>query len=221
MRVLFVEASAPLAKSLTWDLNGAGYVVDIAADETTAITAAGMHDYDIVLIDLTPTPSEGLALLSRFRHQCKAPVLLLTSSASVHDRVEGLDRGADDCLIKPFDGSELLARMRALVRRKYGALTNVIRVADLEIDLAARTVRRGGLSITLSAREYSVLEYLALRRGQVVARAEIWEHIYDFASEASSNVIDVYVGYLRKKIDQDHPHKLIHTRRGLGYLLDT
>jgi DNA-binding response OmpR family regulator len=147
-------------------------------------------------------------------------VLILTARDAVEDRVQGLDLGADDYLVKPFAFAELLARVRVMIRRRYRASASTLCIADLEIDSGARIVRRAGATIALSAREYALLEYLAARRGQVVARSEIWAHVYDFASEPSSNVIDVYIGYLRKKIDQEHALKLIRTRRGLGYVLE-
>src|SRR5581483_4536171 len=127
---------------------------------------------------------------------------------------KGLDLGADDYLVKPFAFEELLARVRALIRRSYHASDCTLRVGDLEVDTAARTVKRAGRAVQLSAREFALLEYLVARRGQIVSRSEIWDHVYDFASDPSSNVVDVYIGYLRKKIDQDHDSKLIHTRRG-------
>jgi DNA-binding response OmpR family regulator len=146
-------------------------------------------------------------------------VLVLTARDQVADRVAGLDLGADDYLVKPFAFEELLARLRSVIRRRYQAPSNVFRVGDLELDAAGRSVRRGGRPVALSGLEYVLLEYLAMRRGQVVSRAEIREHVYDFAAEPASNVVDVYVGYLRKKIDDGRAKKLIHTHRGLGYSL--
>jgi len=216
---LIVEDYQPLAKSLTQGLREAGYIVDVTGDGEQGLGMAEASDYDAIILDLMLPNVDGFTLLTRLRQHKATPVLILTSRDSVRDRVQGLDLGADDYLVKPFDFEELLARLRAIVRRRYGGAAGVIRIADLEIDIAARNVRRGGTAIALSAREYSLLEYLALRRGQVVARSEIWEHVYDFAAELSSNVIDVYIGYLRKKIDQDYAQKLIQTRRGLGYVL--
>jgi DNA-binding response OmpR family regulator len=163
-----------------------------------------------------------LTILRRLRASGScASVLIITARDQVHDRVDGLDLGADDYLVKPFAFDELLARLRALIRRRYQAVTNLIRVGDLELDGAARIVRRAGRVVSLSAREFALLEYLALRRGQVVTRDEIWEHVYDFAAERSSNVVDVYVGYLRRKLGDGEgaAARLIHTHRGLGYSL--
>jgi two-component system copper resistance phosphate regulon response regulator CusR len=161
-----------------------------------------------------------MTVLGRLRKRgCEAGVLILSARDGVDDRVKGLDGGADDYLVKPFSQPELLARVRSVIRRRYQSANKTIRVLDLEIDTTARSVKRGAKALSLSAKEYNLLEYLASRQGQIVSRADIWDHVYDFASEPSSNVIDVYIGYLRKKIDHDHELKLIHTRRGLGYVL--
>jgi DNA-binding response OmpR family regulator len=221
MRVLVVEDYPPLSKSLLQGLGEAGYAVEHAADGEAALTLASTTAFDAVVLDLMLPKLDGLSVLSALRARKNAtPVLVLTARDGVGDRVKGLDLGADDYLVKPFAFEELLARVRALIRRKYQASDSTLRVGDLEVDTTARTVKRGGRAVQLSAREYALLEYLAARRGQVVSRSEIWDHVYDFASDPSSNVVDVYIGYLRKKIDQDHASKLIHTRRGQGYLLD-
>ena len=146
-------------------------------------------------------------------------VLILTARDTVEDRVRGLDLGADDYLVKPFQFAELLARVRALARRRYEARSPVLRVEDLEIDTRARTVRRAGQAVELTAREYALLELLALRAGRVVSRSEISEHIYEFDGQADSNVIDVYIGYLRRKLQRPGRPPLIRTRRGFGYVL--
>lgn len=219
MRVLIIEDYQPLAKYLEQGLREAGYVVDSALDGEQGLARAEVDEYDAIILDLMLPRLDGFTLLTRLRQRGATPVLILSARDSLGDRVQGLDLGADDYLIKPFEFEELLARLRAIVRRRYGTPASLIRIADLELDTTARSVRRAGVSIALSAREYSLLEYLAARRGQVVARSEIKDHVYDFASELSSNVIDVYIGYLRKKVDQDHPQKLIQTRRGLGYVL--
>jgi DNA-binding response OmpR family regulator len=184
------------------------------------LECAEAQGYDAVILDLMLPKVDGLIVLKRLRTRKNAiPVLILTARDAIDDRVKGLDLGADDYLAKPFAFQELLARVRAIIRRRYQSSDSTIRVGNLEIDQSARTVRREGAPIVLSAREYALLEYLAARRGQVASRAEIWDHVYDFASEPSSNVVDVYIGYLRKKIEQGEGPKLIHTRRGQGYVL--
>jgi DNA-binding response OmpR family regulator len=220
MRVLLVDDFEAFARSLAQGLREAGYAVDVAADGEEALAHALATPYDGILLDLMLPKLDGLTVLRRLRESgSQAGVLVLTARDQVSDRVTGLDLGADDYLAKPFPFEELLARLRAVIRRRYQAPSNVVRVADLEVDATARAVRRGGHAIALSAREYGLLEYLAMRHGQVVTRAEIHDHVYDFAAEPGSNVVDVYVGYLRKKIDDGHPVKLIRTHRGLGYSL--
>jgi DNA-binding response OmpR family regulator len=220
MRILVVEDYAPLASSIVSALREAGWAADHAADGEEAVTFAEASRYDAIVLDLMLPKLSGLEVLAKLRAKGNdSAVLILTARDGVGDRVEGLDTGADDYLVKPFALAELLARLRALVRRRYQGATPTLKIADLVLDTAGRTVQRAGKSITLSAREYAVLEYLASRRGQVVTRAEIWDHVYDFASEPSSNVVDVYIGYLRRKVDQGHEKRLIHTRRGQGYLL--
>jgi DNA-binding response OmpR family regulator len=153
------------------------------------------------------------------RRDVQVPILCLTAKDAVTDRVKGLDLGADDYLVKPFAWEELLARVRSMVRRGHGQKSAIVTVGDLEINTARKSAKRAGNAIDLSAREYALLEYLAHRQGQVVSRSDIWEHLYDQHDETTSNVVDVYIGYLRAKVDKDYPTKLIHTRRGQGYLL--
>ncbi len=217
MRILLVEDYEPLARSMVQGLREAGYAVDrvVNGDEALALAAAG--PYDAMVLDLMIPGTDGMTVLRRLRERGSAtPILVATARDQLPDRIGGLDAGADDYLVKPFAFDELLARLRSVIRRQYRASTNLLLVADLEIDLAARTARRRGQQVALSAREFALLEYLVLRRGQIVTRAEVWEHVYDFASEPSSNVIDVYVGYLRRKLGDG----LIRTHRGLGYSLD-
>ncbi len=220
MRVLVIEDYQPLLKSLTQGLEEAGFAVDASADGEEGLWYARSHDYDAIVLDLMVPGVDGLTILSRLRRDgSSVPVLIVTAKDTVEDRVKGLDLGADDYLVKPFAFEELLARVRALVRRGYDNKDPVIRIDDLEIDTTARTARRDGQRIDLSAREYALLEFLAMRAGQVVSRTAVWEHVYDFHSDPGSNVVDVYVGYLRKKIERPGLSKLIHTRRGQGYLL--
>jgi DNA-binding response OmpR family regulator len=220
MRLLVVEDYPPLRDSLVRGLTDSGYAVDATGDGTEGLWYAENHPYDVVILDVMLPGLTGLEVLKKMRAAGHTThVLLLTARDTVADRVQGLDLGADDYLVKPFAFEELLARLRALVRRRYERVDPVIRVADLEIDTRARCARRNDLIIPLSAREYALLEYLGHRVGQVVTRAELWEHVYDFAAEPGSNVLDVYISHLRRKIDDGHTHKLIHTRRGQGYLL--
>ena len=220
MRVLLIEDYLPLAESLSQGLREAGFTVDLAHQGADGLEFARTSPPDAIVLDVMLPVLDGFAVLQALRAQkCLVPVLMLTAKDDLESRVRGLDLGADDYLTKPCALAELLARLRAIIRRRYHAADNLIRVGALEIDLGARQVKRGGVPIVLSATEFALLEYLALRQGQVVTRTEIWEHVYDFASAPSSNVIDVYIGYLRKKLDHEQPVKVIHTRRGLGYLL--
>ncbi len=220
MRVLVIEDYRPLLTSLTQGLEEAGFAVDASADGEEGLWYARSHEYDAIVLDLMVPGVDGLTILSRLRKDgASVPVLIVTAKDTVEDRVKGLDLGADDYLVKPFAFEELVARVRALVRRGYDNKDPVIRIDDLEIDTTARTAMRDGQRIDLSAREYALLEFLAMRAGQVVSRTAVWEHVYDFHSDPGSNVVDVYVGYLRKKIERPGLAKLIHTRRGQGYLL--
>jgi len=220
VRVLLIEDFEPLARSLAQGLREAGYAVDASADGEEGLALAESSPYDAILLDLMIPKLDGLTVLRRLRARGAATaVIVMTARDQVPDRVAGLDLGADDYLPKPFAFEELLARLRAVIRRRYQAPSNLVRVADLEIDAAGRAVQRGGRAIALSALEYALLEYLAMRRGQVVTRAEIREHVYDFAAEPASNVVDVYVGYLRTKLESAGEPRLLHTIRGVGYVL--
>lgn len=217
MRALVVEDYAPVRNAVRDGLIEAGFAVDVAENGEDGLWHAEQNPYDVVVLDIMLPKLDGLEIVGRLRAGgSKVPVLLLTAKDTVEDRVVGLDLGADDYLVKPFAFAELLARVRSLIRRRYDTRDPKIRVADLEVDTTRRAVRRGTQAIALSAKEYALLEYLALRAGDLVTRTEIWEHVYDFHSEAQSNVVDVYIGYLRKKLG---PPQLIHTRRGQGYVL--
>lgn len=219
MRVLLIEDYEPLARSLLQGLREAGYAVDGSANGEEGLALAEGNAYDAIVLDLMVPKIDGLTILRRLREGgSKAAIVIVTARDQVSDRVGGLDLGADDYLVKPFAFDELLARLRAVIRRRYQSTSNLLRVGDLEVDVAARIVRSGGRTVTLSAREFALLEYLIRRRGQIVTRAEITEHVYDFAAEPASNVVDVYVGYLRRKLEDGG--RLIHTHRGLGYSLE-
>ena len=220
MRVLVVEDFEMLRESIALGLREAGFAVDEAAEGQTALWYAEGNDYDVIILDLMLPKLDGLTVLKRLRAAGKQThVLILTAKDEPLDRVQGLDTGADDYLVKPFVFSELLARVRALVRRRYDVKSPLIQVADLEIDTTARAVRRDGQVVELSEREFALLHFLAIRAGQVVSRTEIWEHVYDFNSPAESNVVDAFIRLLRKKIERPHLPPLIHTRRGHGYRL--
>ena len=220
MRVLVVEDFEPLRESLVSGLREAGLAVDEAGDGVRALTKARQDTYDAIVLDLALPEMDGLTVLKTLRDErIDHPVLILTARDAVHDRVRGLDTGADDYLVKPFAFEELLARLRALVRRGYGDDSARIDVGPITIDTAAQRVRRDGEEITLTAREYGLLEYLARRVDEVVSRDDVFNHVYDFSSTATSNVIDVYIGYLRKKLDTPGTDFCIETLRGRGYRL--
>jgi DNA-binding response OmpR family regulator len=172
------------------------------------------------VLDIMLPGRDGWSVLKALRQRgATTPVIFLTARDEIDDRVRGLDMGADDYVVKPFNWLELLVRIRAAIRRPHGHKSATLAINDLEIDTVAKSVRRAGRAVELTAREYALLEYLAHREGQVVSRTDIWEQLYGQEDATTSNVVDVYIGYLRAKIDRDHPVKLIHTRRGLGYVL--
>jgi DNA-binding response OmpR family regulator len=220
MRVLLIEDHKPLVRALRQGLEEEGFAVDIAYDGEEGDFKAGCADYDVVILDLMLPKEDGLSLLQKWRRKgMKTHVLVLTARGGIEDKVRGLDLGADDYLTKPFELEELLARLRALIRRGHQVKDPVLRVHDLEIDTAARTVKRAGQPIHLTPREYALLEFLAFHRGKVATRSMIWEHLYDEQDESTSNVVDVYIRYLRNKIDKGFDPPLILTRWGEGYLL--
>jgi DNA-binding response OmpR family regulator len=220
MRVLVVEDHPSMARSLANGLREEGYAVDLALDGEEAEHLATVNAYDAVVLDLMLPKVDGWTVLKSIRRNRPGlPVLCLTARDAVEDRVKGLDLGADDYLVKPFAFEELLARIRSVIRRGHGQASAVMTVGDLEIDIARKSVTRAGQPVQLSAREFALLEYLAHRQGEVVSRTDIWEHLYDQHDETISNVVDVYIGYLRNKIDKGFERKLIHTRRGQGYVL--
>jgi len=197
-----------------------GLAVDVALDGEEADFKARSAQYDAIVLDIMLPKKDGLTLLKEWRQEgIKTHVLMLTARGTLEDKVRGLDSGADDYLTKPFALEELLARLRALIRRGHEVKDPVLRVHDLEIDTATRTVKRGGQAIPLTPREYALVQILAFHRGRVVSRTMIWEHLYDEHDESTSNVVDVYIRYLRNKIDKGFESPLILTRWGEGYLL--
>jgi DNA-binding response OmpR family regulator len=220
MKVLLVEDHKPLLRALKQGLEEEGFAVDAAADGEEGDYKARTTSYDVIVLDLMLPKIDGLTLLQNWRKAgVKSHVLVLTAKGTTADKVAGLDHGADDYLAKPFEFDELLARVRALVRRSHQVKDPVIRVHDLEIDTAARTVRRAGQNIHLTPREFALLQFLAFHQGKVVTRPMIWEHLYDEEDENTSNVVDVYIRYLRNKIDKGFDPPLILTRWGEGYML--
>jgi DNA-binding response OmpR family regulator len=221
MRILIVEDSARLQRTLATALRRSNYAVDVAGDGEEGLWLVQTGVYDLVVLDIMLPKRDGLSVLAELRRLGNpVHVLLLTARDTIADRVQGLRTGADDYLVKPFALDELLARIEALCRRAYGAKDPSLSIADLEIDTVARTVRRAGRSVELTAREYLLLEYLARRRGHIVTRMEIEDHIYNNSVDPMSNVVDSAVCSVRKKIGAPSTVPLIHTRRGLGYLLE-
>jgi DNA-binding response OmpR family regulator len=220
MRVLIIEEQNSLARNLRHCLEEEGFVVDLASTATEGSFKARGGSYDAILLDLLLSGADGLTLLKGWRHKgVPTPVLVLTRGGDCAETVRSLDIGADDALTRPFQLAELLARLRALVRRGHQMHDPVIRVHDLELDTAGRAVKRGGRQIRLTPREFALLQFLAFHRGRVVTRPMIWEHLYDDQGENTSNVVDVYIRYLRNKIDKGFDPPLILTRWGEGYLL--
>lgn len=220
MRVLLVEDNPQLLKALRQGLEEEGFAVDVATDGEEADVKCRSTSYDVIILDVMLPKVDGLTLLKGWRASGIAThVLMLTAKTTSSDKVLGLDTGADDYLAKPFDMDELFARVRALVRRGHQQKDPVLRCHDLEINTAARNVTRAGKPIHLTPREYALLEFLAFHRGKVVTRSMIWEHLYDEYDENTSNVVDVYIRYLRNKIDKNFEPQLILTRWGEGYML--
>jgi two-component system, OmpR family, response regulator len=215
MRVLLVEDEPDLLQSLTRALREEGYAVDTAADGEEGFYKAESYDYDAVVLDVMLPKLDGWAVLTRLRKIKKTPVLMLTARDQSRDRVKGLDIGADDYVIKPFDLAELFARLRALIRRSSGQTVNEIILKDVVIDTAARTVIRAVTAIPVTAREYTLIEFLARHRGEVVTRTTLYEHLFDENDSTLSNLLDVHVFNIRKKLGQD----FIITRRGHGYCI--
>ena len=216
MRILVVEDEPDLLSGIVRALRTQGYSVDTAPDGDEGLFKAQSVDYDAVLLDVMLPRKDGWTLLRQLRQTRRTPVLMLTARDRSEDRVRGLDTGADDYLAKPFDLPELLARIRALIRRGADRPSPAIEIGGIRIDQTSRKVTRGGEPIALTAREYVILEYLALHRGRLVSRSDLYEHVFDETDDSLSNLIDVHVSNLRKKLG----HELITTRRGLGYCVE-
>jgi len=220
MRILVVEDEPAAAAVLSKGLREHSYAVDVAADGSAALEQACISDYDLIVLDVLMPGINGLEVCRRLRAESiAAPILMLTARGEPDQRVEGLDVGADDYLAKPYHFPELLARIRALLRRGPALVSSVFEIEDLTIDTRTRRVQRADRSIQLTSKEYALLEYLARRQGDVVGRADIAEHVWDDSFDPMSNLIEVYIQRLRRKIDDDHRVKLLQTRRGAGYSL--
>ncbi len=220
MRILVVEDETKVASFIRRALEEESYAVDVRADGPSGLEAATSNAYDAIILDVMLPGLSGLELLKALRRrQSRVPVLILTARSATDEKVRGLDAGADDYLTKPFAIEELLARVRALLRRGSGEATGLLQIDDLVLNPATREVTRGGQKIELTAKEYALLEYLMRNAGRVLTRAMIAEHVWDLDFDTFTNVIDVYVNYLRNKIDRGQGRKLIHTVRGSGYVL--
>ena len=220
MRLLVVEDEKKLNELITKKLKKEYYGVDSCFDGEEAVRYVEGTEYDAIILDIMLPKLDGFEVIKRIRaKKNKVPILLLTARDNIDDKVKGLDYGADDYLVKPFIFEELMARIRVLLRRNSGNADNVVTIANLKVDLDAKTVFRDDLLIKLSGREYSVLEYLIRNKGKILSRERIEDHIWNYDYEGGTNVIDVYIRYLRKKIDDSYTPKLIHTIRGLGYVL--
>ena len=220
MRILLVEDEDRVAAVIARGLREESYAVDVARDGEEALYLAAVNDYDVMVLDVLLPIKDGYAVCRELRALGqRQPILMLTARDAVDDRVAGLDAGADDYLVKPFDFKELLARLRALLRRSVDLRPAVARVADLTVDTGSHVVHRGGCAVSLTAKEYALLEYLVLNAGRVIGREQIAQHVWDEAFDPLSNVIDVYIKRLRAKLDQGREPRLIHTRRGEGYCL--
>lgn len=217
MRILVVEDEPRLRNNLIKALREEGYAVDASGDGEDALFKAETYDYDAVVLDVMLPEVDGWEVLERLRKKKQTPVLMLTARDAYADRVRGLDTGADDYLVKPYDLSELLARLRALIRRSARKTTNRIQLGDVLLDTRARAVTRGGEPVVLTPREYAILEYLALHAGKVISRSELYEHLFDETDDTLSNLLDVHIFSIRKKLGPD----IIATRRGQGYCIES
>ena len=220
MRILLVEDEPDAAQMLAKGLRRHAYAVDLAENGEQALYHISVNTYDLIILDVMLPLKDGFTICRELRASgSSVPVLMLTARDAIEDRITGLDTGADDYLVKPFDFHELLARVRALLRRGPALSPEILKIGDLVVDTQSRNVARGGKQITLTTKEYALLEYLARRSGAVVTRSDIAEHVWDENYDPFSNSIEVYVQRLRRKIDEGRKVKLIHTRRGSGYVL--
>ena len=220
MRILIVEDEKKVAGFIKKGLEEETYAVDVAYDGEEGLHLGAEGQYDLIILDIMLPKVDGLEILSQLRAQgSDVPILLLTAKDAVDDRVTGLNKGADDYLTKPFAFSELLARVRVLLRRGKAEVKTILQISDLTLDLVSHKVNRGGDEIELTGKEYSLLEYFMRNQEKVLTRTMIAEHVWDYNFDTFTNVIDVYINHLRKKIDKDRQSKLLHTLRGVGYIM--
>ena len=220
MRILVVEDEKKVSAFIKKGLEEETYAVDVAHDGEEGLYLASESQFDLIILDLMLPKLNGLEVLTKLREKKVAtPIILLTAKDSVEDKVTGLNKGADDYLTKPFAFSELLARVRSLLRRGSGDTKTLLQVADLTLDLVSHKVKREDMEMELTGKEYSLLEYFMRNEGKVLTRTMIAEHVWDYNFDTFTNVIDVYINHLRKKIDKDYPKKLLHTLRGVGYVM--
>ncbi len=220
MRILLVEDDAKVARFIRNGLREEGFAVDVAEDGQQGLQFARDFEYDVVILDILLPKLDGISVLKAIRaHDPQTPILMLTAMDTVEDKIRGLNKGADDYLTKPFAFEELLARIRALLRRKYRTASTVLRFEDLRVDLVTHQVFRGDREIQLTPKEFALLEYFLQNPNKILTRTMIAEHVWDYHFDPETNVIDVYMNYLRNKIDRDFSVKLIHTIRGVGYIL--
>jgi len=221
MKILLVEDQSKVASFIVKGLQENSYVVDHCKTGKEAVSLQALYEYDLIILDINLPDTSGLKLCKAWRDQgINIPIILLTARTQVNDRIEGLDAGADDYLCKPFDFGELLARIRVQLRRKSGETTNILEVEDLKMDLLKREAFRAEERIDLTTKEFALLEYLLENRGRVITRTSIIEHVWDMHFDSDTNVVDVFIRYLRKKVDDGHEHKLIQTKRGRGYFIE-
>lgn len=220
MRILIAEDERDLNRLITKKLTSDGYNVDSCFDGEEALDYISVSDYDAIILDIMMPKADGIEVLKKLRaKKITTPVLMLSALSSVADRVNGLDSGANDYLVKPFSFDELSARLRAMMRVNFGTTGNILQIADLSLDTVSKRVIRGEKEISLSAKEYALLEYLMLNKGIVLSKEKIEDHIWNSEYEGGTNVVAVYINYLREKIDSNHPVKLIHTVRSMGYVI--
>ena len=220
MKILIVEDEPALNKIIAKRLKVENYAVDSAFNGQEALEYLAVTEYDGAIVDIMMPKLDGLSLVKKLRAENNLlPVLFLTARDTTRDKVAGLDSGGDDYLVKPFEFDELLARLRALLRRQHAAGSNELRLADLVVDTKKHSASRGGQDLNLTAKEFEILEYLLQNAGAVLTRQQIQDHVWDFSYEGASNMIDVYINSLRKKLDKDFTEKLVHTIRGVGYVL--